>query len=216
MKYKAVLFDFDFTLADATAGITGSANHALKALGFDIKSYEEIRKTVGLTLPDTFRALTGCNDELKASRFVELFVSKADEIMTKNTELFIDTKDTLIRLKTAGIKTGIVTTKLHYRIDEALDRFERRPFVDCIIGLEDVKIAKPDPEGLFKAIENLSVEKEYVLYVGDSIIDAEAASNASLDFAAVTTGTTCVSDFYDVQHVLIASCLEEVTNFIFK
>ena len=216
MKYKAVIFDFDFTLADASAGIVGSANHALQALGFGTRHADDIRKTVGMTLPDTFRALTGCEDESAASKFVELFVRRADEIMTENTELFSDTEDTLIKLKTAGIKVGIVTTKLHYRIDEAIAKFSLSSLIYCVVGLEDVKSAKPDPEGLLKAIEFLSLSKKDVLYVGDSMIDAETALNCSVDFAAVTTGTSCASDFIALPHVLIASCLAEICGFILR
>ena len=35
MKYKAVIFDFDYTLGDCTEGIAASVNHGLKKLGYD-------------------------------------------------------------------------------------------------------------------------------------------------------------------------------------
>ena len=47
MKYKAVIFDFDYTLGDCTEGIAASVNHGLKKLGYEAGELEDIRKTIG-------------------------------------------------------------------------------------------------------------------------------------------------------------------------
>ena len=49
MKYKAVIFDFDYTLGDCTEGIAASVNHGLKKLGYEAGELEDIRKTIGLS-----------------------------------------------------------------------------------------------------------------------------------------------------------------------
>lgn len=46
MKYRAVLFDFDYTLGDSTKGIVLSANAALQRMGLEAQSEEAIRRTV--------------------------------------------------------------------------------------------------------------------------------------------------------------------------
>ncbi|MXX53459.1 MAG: HAD hydrolase-like protein, partial [Dehalococcoidia bacterium] len=48
---KAVLFDFDFTLADSSAGIIACINHGLRKLGLPEAPDEEIMKTIGLYIP---------------------------------------------------------------------------------------------------------------------------------------------------------------------
>ena len=50
MKYKAVIFDFDYTLGDCTEGIAASVNHGLKKMGYEAGEMEDIRKTIGLSL----------------------------------------------------------------------------------------------------------------------------------------------------------------------
>ena len=52
MKYKAVIFDFDYTLGDCTEGIAASVNHGLKKLGYEAGELEDIRKTIGLSLKE--------------------------------------------------------------------------------------------------------------------------------------------------------------------
>lgn len=212
MKYSAFLFDFDFTLADASDGIVESANYALGKLGFAPKERDEIRKTVGMTLREEFAVFTGCHDDDLAGQFVGFFKEKADEVMTEKTVFLPDALEVLRRLKARGVKTGIVTSKLRYRIVDAFAKYGEPDLVSLIIGFGDVADAKPSPMGLLKAIEMLGVSKESVLYVGDSLIDAKAATNAGVDFAAVTTGTTSRLDFEAEPHVFIGGSLTEILD----
>ena len=206
---KAVIFDFDYTLGDSTAGIALSINYALERLGFEPRSIPEIRKTVGLSLKNTFIALT--SETERAEKFTELFREKADEVMTTNTVLYPDTMKVLESLRERGFKIGIVTTKFRYRIEQILKKFGAEELIDVIIGAEDVKAEKPSPEGLLAAISRLGADR--VLYVGDSLVDAETAENAHVDFAAVLTGATSRADFEKHSRVFIAENLTELSDY---
>lgn len=212
--YKAVIFDFDYTLGDSTNGIVHSANYALAGLGYAEKTVDGIKRTIGLSLKETFHVLTGNDDESAAAEFARLFRLKADEVMTENTVLYGGAKEVLSEFGDRGIKTGIVTTKFHYRIDAILRKFCAEELVNVIIGGEDVAREKPDPEGLLKAIELLGTERRGVLYVGDSTVDAKTARSAGVDFAAVLTGTT--SDFSEYDNVFVGENLYRVLDFVTK
>ncbi|MDR0838187.1 MAG: HAD family hydrolase [Oscillospiraceae bacterium] len=214
MKYSTWIFDFDYTLADATPGIVESMNYALTRLGFAPAEYEEIRKTVGETLENAFFALTNSNDADGARAFHELFVERADVVMTPSTELFADALDVLRKLKISGCKTAIVTSKERYRITESIEKFDMGELIDAVIGYEDVRDAKPAPEGLYAAISALGAAKSETLYVGDTVIDAETAFRAGVDFAAVTTGTTPAGAFDDYPSVAVKSSLRELPEFL--
>ena len=213
MKYKTYIFDFDYTLADATVGIAECVNYALNLLGLQSESCENIRKTVGMKLHDTFFTLTGISDEQVAETFFTHFMQKADEVMTDNTVLFNDTVPVLMRLRQSGCNTAIVTTKFRYRISEVLTKYEIPELVDYIVGYEDVADVKPSPEGLINAIKHFDVDDHTVLFIGDSIIDAQTAANAGVDFAAVITGTTTSQDFLALPHIFIANSLSEVIEY---
>lgn len=211
---KAVIFDFDYTLGDSTNGIVLSVNYALEKLGYPLKSKEEIKKTIGLSLKDTFSALTMEKNEEKATQFSELFIEKADIVMVENTELYDDTKEILQKLKKEGYKISIVTTKFRYRIEKILNKFNSSDLVDLIVGADDVKVEKPNPEGLLWVIDNWHLEKDNVLYVGDSLVDAKTAENAQVNFAGVLTGTTTADEFKLHRNVFIGKQLKDVYNFI--
>lgn len=211
---KAVIFDFDYTLGDTTDGIVLSVNYALEKLGFGMRAEADIRKTVGLSLKDTFIALAGEQNEEHAEAFVKYFREQADLVMVESARLYADTKEVLYRLKKDGYKISIVTTKFRYRIEHILDKFDASHLVDLIVGAEDVKMEKPSPEGLLFAIDSFKLEKDEILYVGDSIVDAKTAENAQAVFAGVLTGTTTADEFKRYRNVFIGERLSDVYNFI--
>jgi len=210
VKYKGIIFDFDYTLGDATNGIALSINYGLEYLGFSKAELSKIKKTIGLSLKDTYQVLTDDNKYDNAMIFSEKFKEKADDVMVENTELLPHVEEVLKNLKEIGIKTGICTTKFHYRINQILDKFNITECIDMIIGAEDVRFEKPDPEGLNALVSIMKLKKEEVLYIGDSIVDAETAKRANVDFLAVTTGTTSKEDFVDYLYVDIISDMSKL------
>ncbi len=209
MSYAAYLFDFDYTLADATSGIVESANYALKRLGYALKNREEIRKTVGLTLRETFFTLTGDPEPKTANAFAAAFKERADEVITDSTVFFADTAGVLRKLQESGCHIAVITNKFRYRVQDALEKYGMEDLVEYIIGLEDVAEAKPSPEGISKALAVFGLCRADALYIGDSLVDARAAANAGVDFAAVVTGATPAAAFTALPHVLIARSLTE-------
>ena len=211
---KAVIFDFDYTLGDSTNGIALSINYALENLGYVSQKLSDIRKTIGLSLRETYFTLTENDDLEEAEQFAKLFKEKADEVMVSNTELYSGVKDVLTRLRERDIKTAIVTSKFHYRIEQILTKFNANDLIDIIVGAEDVKASKPNPEGLHWTLEHLGLKKEEVLYVGDSHVDAKTAENANVGFAAVLTGTTTREEFSEYNCMYIGEDITDVYNYI--
>lgn len=71
-----------------------------------------------------------------------------------------------------------------------VDQHFPKDFFDIIIGGEDVKQAKPDPQSIKKALRRLHRRKSETLYIGDSTVDAETAQAAKVDFVGVLNGMT--------------------------
>ena len=64
-----------------------------------------------------------------------------------------------------------------------------KSFFDVIVSADDVAEPKPNPTGIFKAMEALNIQnKGDVLYAGDNDIDYETASNAGVDAMLVSWG----------------------------
>lgn len=189
-KYDTYLFDFDYTLADSSQGIVMCFRDVLERAGYTEVSDETIKRTIGLTLEEAFTEMTGVEDAATLSTWRKEYVRKADEVMNAATKLFEEVPAVLSKLKERGAKTGIISTKYRYRIEDFLLRHFKKLPVDIIIGGEDVKTAKPSPEGLLQAISRLGADPDKVLYCGDSTVDAATAVNAGVDFVGVLHGVT--------------------------
>lgn len=209
-NYDTYIFDFDYTLADSSKGIIICFKHVLEEHGFKGVSDEEIKRTIGMTLENSFKSLTGITDKVKLASYVKEYVKKADDCMTENTILFPETAEVLMTLKDNGVKLGIVSTKYRYRIKEVFEREFEEELVDLIVGGEDVTNHKPSPEGLLLAIEQLNSDKKSCLYIGDSIIDAEAAKAAGIDFYGVLNGATTRDELSKYPNIIVAEDLSEL------
>jgi phosphoglycolate phosphatase len=172
---EAILFDFDLTLADSSGGVTECANHALRALGLADAEPAAVRRTIGLSLAHSFRALSG---------------KHADRVMAQLVCLYPGVADTIRDLRGRGLRTAIVSTKFRYRIEDILARAELSGLVDVIVGGEDVAQHKPHPESLQRALRLLDVHSSRAVYVGDHPVDAQAAASAKIPFVGVLTGAT--------------------------
>lgn len=210
MKYQVVLFDFDYTLANSEKGILLSFEHVLENHGFHNMDQEKIKKTIGLTLEDSFSVLTGETDREKLLAWKSEYIEKANSVMTPNTFLYPGAIPLLEKIKDRGAKTGIISSKYRFRIMETIERYEIPHLLDHIIGVGDVKKAKPDPEGLLVAVKHFGVKPSQILYVGDNIVDALAAKAAGIDFVGVLTGTTTRAEFERLPHVQIVEGLWEI------
>ena len=192
---EAVLFDFDFTLADSSAGIITCINYALSKMGLGESSTEDINKTVGLYLPEALVSLKGERFRPRGDEFLRYFTVKADDVMVEGTFFLPGADKALKTLSQLGYRLAIVSTKYRYRIHTVLERDELRDTIEVIIGGEDVTDHKPHPEGLFKAAGRLGLPVENCVYLGDSEVDARASQAAGMPFLPVRTGTTPAETF---------------------
>lgn len=210
-NYDAYIFDFDYTLADASKGIVMCFHHVLRRHGYHDITDVNIKDTIGQTLEDSFAILTGVTDTETIVSYRDQYEKKADDCMTVNTGLFPETSNVLYKLKSRGAKLGIVSNKYRYRIMELIDKEFPRDFFDVVIGGEDVTAHKPAPDGLLLAIGHMKSDLNKCLYIGDSTVDAMTAQAAKVDFYGVLQGTTSRSELIEYPHLGIANNL---TNLI--
>ena len=192
MKFQAVLFDFDYTLGDATEAIVTGFQYAFARMGLAEPDRESVRTTVGYILEDGYTLLTGDGDPGQRALFRRYYVEKANPLQISTTQLFPGARALLEALRERGIPAGVVSSKKGSTV--------ARP--------------KPDPEGILAAVAALNLTPDQVLYCGDTILDAQAAQRSGAHFCAVLNGTTPASAFapYPCDH--IAPDLMDLKNWL--
>ena len=207
-NYEAYIFDFDYTLADATEPVVGSFLYALEKMNLQKSSRQDIINTIGIPIGESYTILTGDDSEEGIELFKKYQKEKSDEITVPNTVFIGDAKEVLQILKNRGKKIGIVSSRWGQRINDIFENLNSRELIDFIIGTEHVENYKPNPEGLFKMIDMM--EAKNPLYIGDSYIDAQAAQNAKIDFVGVTTGTTSREKLESYPHISVLDDLKDI------
>ncbi len=91
-------------------------------------------------------------------------------------------REVLRILKNKGKKLAVCTNR-SVSMKAILEYFELDGLFDCVVTALDVMNPKPDPEGLLLILETLGQRPEDVLYLGDTIIDQQAARGAGIPFA---------------------------------
>lgn len=211
---RALLFDFDFTLAESSAGAIECVNHALVHLGLPAAEKEAIRRSVAYPLPEILARLTGIEDEHAAVLFAQAFIRRADEVMASLVTLFPGVIETLAQLRSAGYRLAIVSTKYRYRIETILAHHGAHGLVDVIVGGEDVREHKPSPEPLLRALAKLQMTAADALYFGDHPVDAEAAAAAEVPFVAVLSGPSQLTEFTGWPRAGVMSSVTEIPRIL--
>lgn len=214
MKYQAVLFDFDYTIGDSTKPIVESYTAGLAAMGWPEPDRDAVRRTVGYTLQDGYTMLTGDADEEHRKEFFQRFKTHAKDIMVTDTILCPGAEEVLNWLKETGVPAGIVSTKGGDVLNAIFCNLGLRDQLALIVGGQDVTKVKPDPEGLNFALGRLGLDKTDILFCGDTVIDAETARRAGVDFCAVLNGTTPAEAFEEYPHVHIAPDLADLLGWL--
>lgn len=192
---RAVLFDFDFTLADSTPGVLDCFAFGFERLGLPNVEAERVRRTIGLTLDEALRILHGIDDPAVARAFFDAFRERAADVMVPNTRFLDGATRVVAALREAGLATAICSTKKRTHIEGVLERDGVVDLFDVVIGHEDVVRAKPAPDALVAALDRLGVGADRALYVGDHPVDAQAAAGAGVPFVAVLTGPSLREEF---------------------
>lgn len=180
-KINTVLFDLDGTLINTIDLILASFTETLNHYYPNKYSREDMLKFIGPPLVDSFHSI----DAERVDEMVDYyraFNMKNHDSLVKEYEGVLETVEAL---QTAGFKIGIVTTKLRAAVLKGLKIGKLDPFFDVIVTLDDVKNAKPDPEPINKAIEQLHSTPEEAIMVGDSSHDILAGQNAGTLTAGV-------------------------------
>ncbi|MGU7782184.1 HAD family hydrolase [Burkholderia sp. PU8-34] len=214
MDIRAVIFDFDLTLADSSAGIVECTQHALRELGYEAAASERIHTVIGLPLQSMFHTLTGDDSGARADEFARRFVARADVVMVASTKIYPEVPRLLARLHELEMAIAIVSSKFRYRIEAILDAAGLRERIDLIVGGEDVQRHKPDPEGLVLALARLDIPPSAALYVGDHAVDAQAAERAGTRFVGAVSGSTSFDAWSRVGKAAVTRDIGELADLV--
>ena len=186
-RYQLLLFDLDGTLCDTDEMIV----QTMRAIYLDykptkIRTRGELYYFSGPPIRETLKNEFPNYDP---DMMYDVFKNVSRGFYASTVKAYKGEEEVLKALKEKGYLLGVVTNKglplTHY----SLQLCHIDQYFDVIVSADDVAIPKPDPAGVFKAMEALNIKnKGDVLYIGDNDIDYFTAENAGVDCMLVSWG----------------------------
>ena len=178
-QLKAILFDNDGTLVDTREIIMESFAYATEKLMGRAVTEDEVLATGSRPLADQMLILCGGDTEL-AEALTSTYREYNHAIHDERVRAFDGVAEGVQRLHEAGVKMGVVTSKMHWLAWRGLEICGLAPYLDCCIGADDCELHKPDPAPLLLGARVLGVSAADCAYVGDSPLDIRAANAAHM------------------------------------
>ena len=213
-QFHTVIFDFDGTVADTGEGIFECIRYAVRMEGLPQPSEEELRKFIGPPLLDSFvRAYPDISLE-QATQLVIHYRAKYSVDGIYKFRLYDGMLDLLEKLKKAGIRTAIGSSKPETFIKSILDSADLGQYFDVAAG------STPGVKECTKfmiisdALSRLGVsDLDGVLMIGDRKYDIDGAHEVGIPCAAVLFGYGSQAEFEEHQaDYIVKDCkqLEEI------
>lgn len=185
-KYSLIVFDWDGTLMDSTAGIALSIQEAAREMGLPVPAREAASHVIGLGLHDSLRGAVPSLPVEKYMDFVELY-RKHFRAQQETMTLFPGVRELLDRLQSAGHRLAVATGKSRRGLDYALEMTGLRGHFVASRCADETQ-PKPHPAMLLELMDELALSAGELLMIGDTSHDLGMANSAGVDAVAVTYG----------------------------
>lgn len=176
---KTVLFDLDGTLANT---------EVLKAQGLSLA----VRHFGGFVAPGVYKNVMGQSWEAVTAKFfqranIQVPLQEFDPVFREIYGSLIETlvpdlkTEKLVQsLNAKNYELGLVSSAAPWMIDKILTRLNFKNTFDAIVGGDDVKHHKPDPEAYLVMLKKLNAEPVSTIVFEDSESGFQAANSANL------------------------------------
>ncbi len=178
---KAVIFDFDGTLADSIHSLKYCADYAMSTCGYEPIPLEKYFYFVGDGADTLIKRCLAYSGDVEGVNFEKAFMHYQlhlkDHCMYQ-VKPYEGMVETLAALKEAGIKIAVFSNKPHHRTIDCVEELFGKDYFDAIVGHSDAQPKKPNPRGLFDLAEKFGIETSDIAYVGDTSTDMQTGKNA--------------------------------------
>ena len=217
---KAVIFDWDGTLADTKKAVVNSFQTVLTKAGCRV-SNEFIVRRIGIgtkkTIIDAFRE---CNMRLDVATLEKLTDEKVNiQAEFSDSVYLFDGITELLKELQRRTKIALATMSSRKVIDKLLQAKRLKTYFDIVISADDVTYPKPNSEIFLMAAKKMGFSPTDCVVIEDSVFGLRAAKAANIKCIAVPSGAYTKNELEREQPDLIVSSLREkerILDFVFN
>jgi len=217
---KAVIFDWDGTLADTKKAVVQSFQKVLREAGC-VVSDEFIERRMGIgtkkTIEEAFRECDmRFDDEMLENLAIEKI--KIQVSLTEIVDLFEGAAELLEELQ-GRAKIALATMSGRKVVDKILPEKRITTYFDVVVSADEIVNPKPDPEVFLVSAKKLGVDPKDCVVVEDSVFGVRAAKAAEMKCIAVPSGAYNIEELQEENPDLMINSLtekERILDFIFS
>lgn len=184
---RAVLFDWDGTVADTRPGIFNSVRYAIGQYGIADRPDDELRYFIGPPLYDGFEHVFGVSPEL-ANELTDTYRVYYRDKGIFECNVYGGVGDLLRELHDAGVKTAVVSSKPKEFLDRLVEHFGLAEHLDAVVGPAMDNHNSNKTVLVNQALKELMLLPSTVAMIGDRHFDMEGAKAAGVNAVGVLYG----------------------------
>jgi phosphoglycolate phosphatase len=189
-----IVWDLDGTLAESAPDLTTALNTLLFEYGHNGHTVENVRPMIGAGVAKLiergFRASGSPLAEAERDALVPRFMEIYSACATDSTHLVPHARAVLEQLYHSGVRQGLCTNKPVEVTRQILNALDIAGFFGSVIGGDSTSAKKPDPTPLLACLEELGLDPDDAVMIGDSGADVGAARAAGVPVILVPDGYT--------------------------
>lgn len=186
---RAVLFDFDGTLADTAPDLGAALNRMLIERGRPALPLEAVRPHASSGARGLlFIGFGVVPEDATYAAMRDEFLSNYSASICVHTRLFPGVEQLLDSLESRRVVWGIVTNKAVRLTTPLVEHLGLAKRAGCVVGGDTTPHLKPHPASLLHAAEKIGFRPSDCCYLGDDLRDIQAAKAAGMFSIAVEYG----------------------------
>ena len=188
MMLSNILFDLDGTLTDPKDGITRCIQFALDQLGAASPGVDQLNWCIGPPLRGSFSRLLNTKDGALLDQALFHYRKRFSECGIFENVIYPEVIPSLRRIKAAGFRVFLATSKPKVFAKQILDHFNLTQFFDAVYGSELNGHLSDKGELVDHILETENLDPKITLIVGDRSYDIIGGKKNGIMTAAVSYG----------------------------
>ncbi|MDR7152880.1 phosphoglycolate phosphatase [Hydrogenophaga palleronii] len=183
-RASVIVFDLDGTLVDTLEDLAEALDSALLENGLSKAPRSVLLSQLHLGLEASARTVLQWNgvDASQHSKVVDDYMKHYVDRAHRCSHLYAGVEAFLSASQQRGQALAVCTNKSHEDAAVLLSLLGITDRFNLIVGIDTCGTGKPDPQPLLWTLECLGCLRDQALFIGDSLVDAECAARAGVEF----------------------------------
>ncbi len=174
---KLIVFDLDGTLLDTIYDLHEAMNYVLKKYNYRLITLDMAKQNIGTGIRNFIKKSINDESNNNIDNMFNDFMDYYSKNYNNKTKLYDGIYDIVYSLKKDGYILGVISNKRYEILNNLVNDYFKDLF-SFVIGDGSGFKKKPDNESISYIINRYNINKEELLYIGDSDTDIITINNS--------------------------------------